>query len=200
MHSRALHARAAALDGGYAFDLTREASAYPNRRLPLDSGRLRALTESLRGLEPASQDRGLAELALGQLYVHLGLIDNARRLLDKQSGELANQGDLALGVANAMLAQRHPAGARPFLEKAKRFDKTRTSAVLLLGDLEMRRHNLGIALQYFEEAHQRAPAWSLPVERLHQCHAGLGHRAQADRFAALLAERRLILSALPSLT
>ena len=86
--SRALRSRAAQLDPGYVFDLSRAASGFPNRQRRVNSNELRALFEYLEQLDPNSEKCALAEVAIGLLYAEAGSTENARRLLDKQTRTL----------------------------------------------------------------------------------------------------------------
>ena len=197
--SRSLRVQAAELDPKYAFDLSREASGVLHRRRRIGVAELRAMVARLDSLASGSLERALAELAVGQLCAELGMVEQALRLLDKQRGEFADHGDLALLAARRVLQGRDPNRAFPLLERARQFKKTRTSATLYLGDLALRAGNLRGALKHYEEVEQLAPAWSLPLERLRKCHDALGNSNRASAISALVAERKRVIAGLPGM-
>lgn len=191
---RQMRMRAAELDPAYQFDLSREASAYPNRRLPLSAERLRFLTGALQTTPAGSRRRALGTAALARLYAEAGAADQALQLLGNSVDE-AN-GEAALAIAVALLAGSTPERAVPVLECARRDAKTCTSAVMQLGDLHLRAGRPARALALYEEAAARAPAWRLPLQRLRQCHEALGQGQEARRIARVLSQRERIIEGL----
>lgn len=191
-----MRARAAELDPGYGADLSRDASAFPNRRKPLDGRRLRALSASLDGLEPDTPEQAFARIAVARLYAGAGMPGEAWRLLNPARDESLDNGDVLLAIAGAILADDEPHKAVPLLQRARRYDKTRTSATLHLGDLALRAGQAAKARSFYEEVAGRAPAWNLPLERLRLCHDTLGDRTRASQLAALIQEREKVLTGL----
>lgn len=194
--SRAMRARAIELDPAYGLDLARDASAFPNRRKPLDGKRLRALAAGLASLEPGSDERAFAEIAVARLCAEAGMPGEALRLLQRPLDESMENSEVLLAVAGAFLAGDEPLKAQPFLARARGHDKTRTSATLHLGDLAMRAGQANRARALYEEVAARAPAWSLPLERLRLCHQALGDPDRAGQLTARIAERENVLAGL----
>jgi hypothetical protein len=197
--SKHLVRRAEQLDSGYTFDLSREACGFMHRRLRADAGQVQALCDLLERLPLDSAHLAPAEIAVGQLCAGMGRTSDALRFLGNQAGDYADHGDLALAIAHRISSGPEPGGAVPLLERARRCEKTRTGATLSLGDLALSAGNLRRAMQCFEDASARAPAWGLPLARLRLCAHALGDRASAQRIEAELRRRERVLSSLPGM-
>ena len=198
--SVAMHAHVAELDKAYSFDLSREACGYPHRRRHLSNTQLRNLTTKLEKLEAESEQRVLAEVAMAQLYANAGMLKEAWQLLKKQTGDLANHGDLLLEIAGQILSSNKPQQARQLLDMARKYDKNRASATLYLGDLAFHAGDASQALIYYIETHELAPAWMLPLENQRLCYKVLGNTAQVDHINALIEHRKQVLSHLPGMS
>lgn len=185
----ALRHRAAALDAGYRPDVSRDASAYPHRRLRLGRAALAGL---LTAMEAEAQDhrRALAELALARLLAAAGRLDDAEVLARRPSGELADHGDVALAIARAHLARGSTSRALPWIDTAYRRHKTRTAAVLMRGDLALGAGRAREALASYEEAETRAPAWLLPLRRRRDALRTLADHAGARIVEAEITRRQ----------
>ncbi len=188
--SRDMRQRAEEIDSVYAFDLQREASAFPNRHIQISRERLQHLSSDLEKLTPGSEQRALAEVAIGQLYARVGRLHEAWHLLKKQTGDLANQCDLALDIARGILAGNQPHQAKTLLDIALNADRTRTGALVHLGDLALRFGDIDRAILCFNHAATRAPAWMLPLERLQRCYHLNGDREKENGFKAVIKRRR----------
>lgn len=187
---------ASELDSQYTFDLSREASGFPNRNRRLNNEQLSTLTTQLETLKFEATERALAEVAIGQLYAEAGMLKQAWQLMRKQNGDLASHSDLLLAIARGILASKEPQKAKPLLELASNTIRTRTSATLFLGDLAYRAGDAQQALKYYQRVSEYAPAWMAPLERQLYCFEKLGETAQFNEISELIEQRKQVLSRL----
>ncbi len=188
--------RAVELDAGYGPDLSRDASAFPNRGRPLDGRQLRTLLDRLDEQVAGTGRRMYAEAALAMLCARAGLPGEAWRLLKPAFDASSENSDALLALAGAMLSGAAPHEAIPLLQRARRHDSTRTSALLHLGDLALRAGTVEQADSYYREVADRAPAWTLPLERLRLCRETLGDRAGVAELHRIIEQRKSVLAGL----
>jgi len=193
--ARSLAARAASIDPGYGPDVSRDASAYPHRRLPLRHADLERLLAALAE-EQDDERRAPAELAVARLLALAGRLDEAEALLRRQGGEAAVHGDIALDIARAHLGHGSTDRAAAWLDSAARLHRTRTTAVLLRGDLALREGRAREAMQYYDEAADRARAWMLPLTRRRDCLRIIGDHRAARVLSGLIEERSRVIDSL----
>ncbi len=193
--ARDLRSAAAAIDDGYRVDLSRDASAFPHRRLRLGKTALAGLAAALPS-EVDEQRRALAELAVARLLAAAGRLDAAEALARRARGELADHGDLALAIARGHLAAGSAARALPWIETAHKRHKTRTVAAMMRGDLALGAGRARDALSCYEEAAVRAPAWQLPLRRRRDALRTLGDHAGAGALDKEIAHRQEIMDQL----
>jgi hypothetical protein len=191
----ALLSQAEAVDQAYAFDLARESIGLLNRKKQLDKKQLQQLLIALSNLELDQTQRQLAEVALGRVSAVAGLQHTAAKLLAKQFGDYADHPDICLSLGAVQMQQtelrKH---CRALLEKASNNEKNATSAHLYLGDLEFSNENYSAAKKHYNTAHQRAPAWILPLDRMKQCLQKLDDKTAASKITETIKERQTILT------
>lgn len=192
----AAYARATELDNHYAYDLARAASGFPNRNRKLTSEQLNALGRQLDMMESGSTEQAYAEVAIARLYADAGMLKESWLLLQKQTGDLANHGDLLLAIARGILASNEPYKARGLLELALDNIKTRTSATLHLGDLALNANDIDEALSHYQQVSDFAPAWIAPLERQLLCYKSLGEVEKYNEIDSLINHRKQVLSEL----
>ena len=198
------------LEPCYAFDLSREASSYPNRKKDIDKNLLRYW---LNQNNPNNQDKNkqnagnlskekiidvaaYGEIALGILLANSGDLKSAWQLLQNQTGELENHSDLMMAIAQNLIAGKQPQLARPLLEIASNHHKSRTAATLFLGDLAFRAGDATKALAFYKQAQQSALAWQLPLQRMHMCYEIMGQQNHSDITMEKLNVREAIMTQL----
>ena len=180
------------LDRGYRFDLAREIIGLLHRNRDFDSDTLLELARKVEttDLEPARREE--AELALAQLLAKLGKSEQALRLLQRQQGDYADHDEVLLSVcASRMNDIGKRSETRSMLRQVTGRVKNATSALLYLGDIEYAEQNYRGALEHYDAAHDRAPAWMLPLERKLVCYRQLDMQADAERINNELVSRRL---------
>jgi len=197
--SAMLSRQAEELDEGYAFDLSRDACGFMHRRRRVTLRQVQALYDALGRVPGGSERLAPAEVAVGQLCAGAGRSADALRLLDKQGGDFADHGDLALQIANCLRSGDALGRVAQLLERARRCEKTCTSSTLYLGDLALSAGDARRAVQYYQAVCDRAPAWGLPLERLRRCADMLRDRDRSKRIAAELGRRHRVLSSLPGM-
>jgi tetratricopeptide (TPR) repeat protein len=184
-------------DAGYCFDLAREAIGLLHRRKNPDPGVIRHLLTTLERIELQYPRREQAEIALAWLLAASGDIETSRSLVEKQTGEYADHDDVLLLIASAQLndPEKYPDNKR-ILELVGKSEKNATSALLYLGNLEFESQNYAGARDFYTRAHERAPAWLLPLEQMAECHRRLGLTGEAERIENELERRRYTLDKL----
>ncbi len=193
--ARALATGAESVDPGYGPDVSRDASAYPHRRLPLRHADLERLLAALA--EEQDDERcAPAELAVARLLALAGRLDEAEALLRRRGGETADHGDVALDIARAHLGRGSTDRAAPWLDAAALVHRTRTTALLLRGDLALRDGHAREAMQCYDEAAERAGAWMLPLARRRDGLRMIGDHRAAQTLSDLIEERSRIIDSL----
>ncbi len=184
------------LDDQYNYDLSREASSFPNRHRELHSDQLNLLATQLNTRTFESKERCFAEIAIGLLYAEHGMLKQAWELLQKQSGELADHCDLLMAIARGVLASNEPYKAKQLLELATKDIKTRTGATMLIGDLAFMAGNIKLADEFYLKTSGYAPAWMAPLERRLFCLERLDERDKLNTLKERIEQRKQVLSSL----
>ncbi len=178
-------------DRAYGFDLAREAIGLLRRKKTLNVRTLQQLSSMLNTLRLGKSQREQAEVALAQVLAASGDVHSALSLLAKQSGDYVDHEDVLLSVSMKQLdnpAKREQ--NRKILNKVSNGTKYATVANLYLGDLEFANQDYQAALERYMEAHSRAPAWTLPLERMRLSYQRLGLSNKAKYVDARIENRR----------
>lgn len=157
-------------NSAYGFDLAREAIGLLHRKKPPQPQQIRTLHASLQNVRD-NGDHQRASLALAQVMAAAGQLDIARSLLESLRGDYADHGDIALALAARLMQQPERRDAvRALLRQASEGEKNATIANFYLGELALAESKRDDAIEFFQRAHERAPAWQLPLERLLDCY------------------------------
>ena len=169
-----LLANAGRLDSQYAFDLAREAIGLLHRKKPRESGQMQSLKQALGKIDPASKQRTTAELVVAHLLSLGGDSATALELLGRQTGDYADHEEVLIAIAAGQLDKPEKrTQTRELLQRVRRGTKNATIANLYLGDLDAAQRDYRAALAHYTAARDNAPAWMLPLERMHDCYRAL---------------------------
>jgi len=177
-----LLASASRLDSQYEFDLARDVMGLLHRKKPRKPRQMEMLKKALDNIDPSSREGAFAELVVAHLLSLDGDSAAALELLGRQTGDYADHEEVLLAIAAGQLGKSEKrAQTRELLEKVSHGTKNATVANLYLGDLDAAQQNYQAALARYSVAHENAPAWMLPLERMHICYQALEmHDRQAQ--------------------
>ena len=191
--------QAEARNTAYRFDLARDSIGLLHRKKKLAPPMLNKLLSALEGLEPVGEEKIKAEVALAQVNAVAGDTNTAMSLINEISGEYAGHEDVLLSVVAKQLDYEDKRDEnRELLKMICQGQKNVTTAYLYLGDLEVSDGRYQQALEHFQKARQRAPAWMLPLERLSQCFHLLGFTGEEENINNIIELRKKRLSEIVS--
>jgi hypothetical protein len=184
-------------DTHYSFDLSRDAIGLLHRKKSISKQTVGALWNWLKSMTDQSDEQSKAEVAMAQVLAAHGESIIAQQLLDKQVGDYEQHDDVALAIAANQLGDAKKRDqTKSALERIAKNSKNGSAALLYLGDIEYAQKNHAAALSHYEQTHQRAPAWMLPIERIKSCYAELEMQDKLCDVELLLEQRKARLSAL----
>jgi tetratricopeptide (TPR) repeat protein len=184
-------------DSSYGFDPGREVIGMVHRKKALNPILLQQLQVSVEQLDLKPLQRAQAEVAIAQVLAMNGDTNQALRILKKQSGDYALHEDVLLAIVSRRLTDPDTrADNIRFLKRIREGTKSTSIATLYLGDLESAADNYDAAVEYYLSAHEVAPAWMLPLERLRHCFQGLKRSTQLRHVEEEIGRRKLCLERL----
>ncbi len=187
-------------NSAYQFDLARDSIGLLHRKKKLVQPMVKKLLSALDGLEPVSEQRIKAEVALAQVNAVAGDTDTAMSLINEISGDYADHEDVLLSVVAKQLDDEEKRDEnRGLLYMICQAEKNVTTAYLYLGDIEVSDGRYQQALEHFQKACHRAPAWMLPLERMSQCYRLLGAASEETNINKIIELRKKRLSEIVSI-
>ncbi len=168
-------------DNAYGFDLAREAIGLLHRKKSIDTNTLRHLATTLDKLDLEKPQLEQAEVALAKVLSASGNPEYALSLMANQTGDYADHEDVLLSISARQL--KNPAKReqnKEMLSSVSNGVKNATIASVYLGDLEFADKHYQAALEHYISAHNRAPAWLLPLEHMLVCYKQLGMSEKAS--------------------
>jgi hypothetical protein len=175
-----------------ASDLLRRACEFPARGREVSPVAITALEHELIAMSCNDHERALISAALGILWCHVGNVAAAMDSYRTAASVFGGHPELALEIAKMCLQTGHDASIEGLLRDALRDDKTGTAARYCLGVVAMNTarsssdsHALNLAIEHWEIANQRAPAWGEVLQLLADAH----HRHADPMNAKLFADR-----------
>ncbi len=161
----------------FADDLLRRACEFPARGREVLPAAITSLEHECFALSCNDHERALISAALGILWCHVGNVEAAIESYRTAASVFGGHPELALEIAKLCLQTGHDASVDAFLHDALRDDKTGTAAQYCLGVVAMNAargsgdsHALNLAIEHWEIANQRAPAWGEVLQLLADAH------------------------------
>jgi hypothetical protein len=161
------------------------------RARTLDLAGLLALDTEVKASSRASSCPAAAWVALGLLHARFGRLDDAIACDAQARPGGRGHPELALEIGRLLLAAARDREARPWFERAGDDDETRVQAWLHLAELALKHGAPGQAWTFARLAHEAAPAWPAPLQRM----AAAARAGGADDRAAQVLEEHAALHA-----
>ncbi len=178
-------------DKAFDFDFACEIIGLLHRKKNLDSDKIKQLALKIDDLDRDSSQREQAEVALAQVYSASGNLEGARALLAGLRGDYADHEDVLLLIAERQLMDPSRRDQnKEMLGIVGKGVKNATAAQLHLADLEYKDKNYRAALEHYESAQKRAPAYMRPLEGMLASYRQLGLSGQAAEVERTIRRRQ----------